>query len=199
MDMEDRLTVGFITKPHGVKGAVKVFPATDDIRRFKPGQSFELETKKGSIPVKSETVQFFKQYAIIKFDIFSTPEEAAAYQGCALTVARTQAVKLKKDEYFIADLIGMKVYADEPEKYRPAEAEVKDDKDAAGGVCIGRVTDVLTTGANEVIVADLDAGEFDGQTIAKDTQVLLPSIKECIRDIDFEKGRVLVHIMPGLL
>ncbi len=192
--MQDRLTVGFITKPHGVKGAVKVFPATDDIKRFKPGQKYFLEAGGRSIPVESESVQYFKQYAIIKLDIFGTPEEAEAYRGCALTVERSEAVKLKKDEYFLSDLEGMKVFSDEPEKFTPAD-KTDDGKESP----LGTVTDVLTTGANEVFVVSLNEGSFDGKKIAEGDEVLLPSIKECIKDIDVENGCITVHIMPGLL
>ena len=32
--MEDLLQVGVITQPHGVRGEVKVFPTTDDVKRF---------------------------------------------------------------------------------------------------------------------------------------------------------------------
>ncbi|MBO4337244.1 MAG: 16S rRNA processing protein RimM [Lachnospiraceae bacterium] len=192
--MQDRLTVGFITKPHGVKGAVKVFPATDDIKRFKPGQKYYLEAGGRSIPVESESVQYFKQYAIIKLDILGTPEEAEAFRGCALTVERSDAVKLKKDEYFISDLEGMKVYTDEPEKFTPAYPSGEKQPGE-----IGTVTDVLSTGANEVFVVSMNQGCFDGKMFAQGNEVLLPSIKDCIKDIDVENGRITVHIMPGLL
>ena len=206
--MEDKLQVGVITKPHGVKGAVKVYPTTDDIKRFKTGQKFSLETKKGMVDVETVTVQFFKQYAIIKFDKFDSPEEAALYQGCGLLVDRENAVKLKKDEYFISDLEGLKVCCDEPKKYKSLSSGIGGRTDSfeedLGGhavkdACIGVVTDVLTTGANEVIVVKSCGFVFDNAVIEEGRELLFPSIKECIKKIDFDDEMILLHIMPGLL
>ncbi len=179
-DMQDYLQVGVLTKPHGVRGAVKVFPTTDDRTRFKKGLTFYLKGKKETKTVKVENVQFFNQYVILKLDCFTTPEEAAPYQGCALLVDRENAVKLEEDEYFLADLEGMKVVTEE-------------------GIELGVVDRVMPTGANEVLIVRAFGGVFDGVEVPEGEEVLLPSIKECIKRIDPGEGRITVHIMPGLL
>ncbi|MCR5282777.1 MAG: ribosome maturation factor RimM [Lachnospiraceae bacterium] len=166
----DYVCVGVLTKPHGVRGAVKVFPMTDDVRRFKKGQEFLLKGKKQTLQVKVETVQFFKQMVILKFEGIDTPEEIETYREAELLVDKAHRVGLKKGEYFISDIIGLSVVSDE-------------------GVTIGVVTDVLTTGANEVLVIRAEDGR----------ELLFPSIKECILAIDPEAGKVTAHIMPGLM
>ena len=98
--MQKELQVGVLTKPHGVHGAVKVFPTTDDTRRFKKGQEFILERKKERRTVKVEKVQTSGQFVVLKFEGFETPEEIAPYASCPLLVDREHAVALKKDEYF---------------------------------------------------------------------------------------------------
>lgn len=178
--MQDFLQVGVVTKPHGIRGAVKVFPTTDDPSRFQEGLTFYLKGKKETKAVKVEKVQFFKQYVILKLDCFSNPEEAALYQGCELLVDRENAVELEEDEYFLSDLEGLEVVTQE-------------------GLKVGVVKSVMPTGANEVLVVRAEGGLLEGVNIAPGEELLLPSIKECIKKIDVEAGQITVHIMPGLL
>ena len=83
---------------------------------------------------------------------------------------RKDAVPLKKDEYFIADLTGCLVVDEE-------------------GKELGILKEVLETGANDVYVV----GTPDGK------ELLFPAIRECIRKVDIQKQLIQVHVMPGLL
>lgn len=168
--MEDLLQVGAITKTHGVHGEVKVFPMTDDVKRFKKLKTTILDTGKEHIELKIEGVKFFKQFVILKFEGFDTIESIEKYCGKGIFVTRENAVKLRKDEYFIADLIEMRV--------------LNEDKEA-----IGTLKDVMQTGANDVYEIALDDGR----------ELLLPAIKECIIDVDVENRNMTVHILDGLL
>lgn len=168
--MEDFLQVGVITKTHGVHGEVKVFPTTDDPKRFKRLKEVWVEGKNGRQKLEPESVKFFKNMVILKFKEFQTPEQVQPYLQCKLLVSRENAVRLQKDEYFIADLIGLKVY-DESK------------------VLLGELIDVMQTGANDVYVVRL----LDG------SELLLPAIKECILEINIAEGFALVHVMEGLL
>ena len=115
-------------------------------------------------------MKFFKQFVILKFKEFNNINEIEQYRNKSLLVDRVNAVKLRKDEYFIADLIGLKVVTDEEKT-------------------LGILKDVLQTGANDVYIVETEEGK----------EVLLPAIKECVLNVDVEAGEVLVHIMPGLL
>ncbi len=168
--MEDRFQVGVITSPHGVRGEVKVFPTTDDVKRFKRLKEVILDTGKENVILEIEGVKFFKQFVILKFKGLDTPEEVAKYRQKSLYVTRENAVRLGKDEYFIADLMGLKVYDE-------ADAE------------IGVLREVLETGANDVYVIDLNDGR----------ELLLPAIKECVLHVDVEAGKMQIHILDGLL
>lgn len=167
--MKDYLQVGVITQTHGIRGEVKVFPMTDDVKRFKKGISLLLQTKKETLPLEVESVKFFKQYVILKFKGYDSINDIEQFVKKELYVTRENAVKLKKDEYFIADLIGLAVF-DEDEKP------------------VGEVTDVMQTGANDVYVVALPDGN----------EVLLPAIRECILQVDMESRRMRIHKMPGL-
>ena len=168
--MTDRLKVGVVTSVHGIKGEVKVFPTTDDSRRFKKLKQVYLDTGKEMLPLEIEGVKFFKQMVILKFKGYDRIEDSMGFIGKNLYVTRENAVRLKKDEYFIADLIGMKVYT-EDEAY------------------LGELTEVITTGANDVYTVRMENGK----------DVLIPAIGQCILDVDVEHETMQVHLLEGLL
>lgn len=168
--MEDKLQVGIVSSTHGVRGEVKVFPTTDDVKRFKKLKEVILDTGKEQVVLEIEGVKFFKQFAILKFKGIDNIDDVMKYKGKSLFVTRENAVKLRKDEYFIADLIGLKVI-DEEEKE------------------IGTLRDVMETGANDVYVIDC----IDGK------ELLLPAIKQCVLLVDLEAGFIKVHVLEGLL
>ena len=91
------------------------------------------------------------------------------YKRKGLFVTRDQAVPLEKDEYFIADLIGLQAESDEGED-------------------LGELSDVLQTGANDVYVLSKEGTD----------DLLLPAIKECVKEVDLENGKIIVHLLPGL-
>ena len=168
--MEKVFQVGIISSTHGVRGEVKVFPTTDDMKRFKKLKEFLLDTGKETLTLEIEGVKFFKQFVILKFKGYDNIDDIVKYRGKSLFVPRENAVKLQKDEYFIADLIGLKV--------------VNED-----GSFTGVLKDVMETGANDVYIVESQDGK----------EVLIPAIKDCILQVDFEKEQVLVHLLDGLL
>ena len=98
--MEQTLRVGVITSTHGVRGEVKVFPTTDDAKRFK----------------KLKQVKFFKNMVIVKFKGFDDINDIEIYKNKDILITREDAVPLGPDENFIVDLIGLKVVTDEGEE-----------------------------------------------------------------------------------
>lgn len=169
-NMISELQVGVITQTHGIKGEVKVFPTTDDVSRFKKLKEVIMDTGRERITMEIEGVKFFKQYAIVKFKGYDSINDIEKYKRAKLYVTRDHAVKLQKDEYFIADLVGLNVVTDEGEPF-------------------GKMKDVLATGANDVYVVEREDG----------TEVLLPAIRECVKAVDMEQGQITVHIMAGLV
>ena len=168
--MEDYLQVGVIANTHGVRGEVKVFPTTDDAKRFEKLKEVLLDTGKELKTMEIQQVRFFKNMVIVKFKGYDTINDIEIYKGKDLLVTREHAVELGPDENFIVDLIGLSVETDE-------------------GELLGELTDVLITGANDVY----EVTRTDGK------KVLLPAIKDCVLDVDLEAGRVLVHVLEGLL
>ena len=168
--MEDLLQVGIITSTHGVRGEVKVYPTTDDPRRFRRLKEVVLDTGKEKMNLEIEGVKFFKQFVILKFKGLDNINDIEKYRQKSLYVTSKNAVRLQRDEYFIADLIGLKVQ----------------DED---GKELGTVKDVIETGANDVYEVEM----ADGKSL------LLPAIKQCILNVDVENGTMQVYVLEGLL
>ena len=79
--MEQLLQVGVISSTHGVRGEVKVFPTTDDVRRFKKLKNVILDTGRGYLTLEIESVKFFKQFVILKFKDFDNINDIEKYKG----------------------------------------------------------------------------------------------------------------------
>lgn len=168
--MEDFFQVGIITATHGINGEVKVFPTTDDPKRFKRLKEVLLDTGKERLSLKIESVKFFKQFVILKFLDINNINDVERYRKCPLLVSRENAVRLGRDEYFVADLEGLQVR----------------DED---GTPIGILKSVMETGANDVYVIELSDGR----------ELLLPAIRQCVLEVDVEAGFIRIHILEGLL
>lgn len=168
--MEQMFQVGVISSTHGVRGEVKVYPTTDDVKRFKKLKEVILDTGREQKLLEIETVKFFKQFVILKFKGIDSINDIEKYKGKSLLVDRAHAAKLKKDEYFIADMIGMRVITEDEKEF-------------------GILKDVIETGANDVYIIDTkEHGE-----------VLVPAIKQCILDVDIEHATMRIHLLEGLV
>ena len=168
--MEQMFQVGVISSTHGVRGEVKVYPTTDDVKRFKKLKEAILDTGREQKLLEIETVKFFKQFVILKFKGIDSINDIEKYKGKSLLVDREHAVKLKKDEYFIADMIGMHVVTED-------------------GQAFGTLKEVIETGANDVyIIGTEEHGD-----------VLVPAIKQCILDVDIENSTMRIHLLEGLV
>ena len=173
--MTELYQVGAITQTHGIRGEVKVFPMTDDVSRFKNMKELILDTGKEQIVLEVTSARPQKNLVILKFKGIDNINDVEKYKGCGLFVTKENRVKCKKDEYFIADLIGLRAIDEEGEAF-------------------GTISDVIQTGANDVYVITTKQGE----------EVMIPAIKDCILEVSVEEqdgqaGYVRIHLLPGLL
>ena len=170
--MTDRFQVGVIASTHGLQGEVNVFPTTEDPSRFKKLKQVVLHTQRGEeLLLDVVSARFFKKFVIVKFKQFNNINDVEKFRGCELTIDRKDAIKLQPGEYYCADLIGLSIV----------------DED---GSELGTLTEILQTGANDVYeMTRKDSGE----------KVYIPAIRDCIKEIDPEGGRIVIHVMDGLL
>ena len=167
--MKQLLEIGQIVNTYGIKGFVKVVPYTDDITRFEQLEKIYIDTKQSLEEHIIEEVKYSKNVVLLKFKGIDDINIVEKYRNCYLKIDRKDAVKLPKDSYFITDLIGLEVYSDEE-------------------VLLGKIDDIFSTGSNDVYVVKDELGK----------QLLLPAIKEVIKNIDIENGKVIVHLISGL-
>ena len=168
--MQKRLEVGQIVNIFGIKGEVKVMPFTDDITRFDNLEKVYVKTKKEEKLYKIQNVRYHKNMVLIKFENIETPEQAELLRNAFLEIDRENAIPLEEGTYYIADLIGMEVYSDDGNK-------------------LGIVEDIYNTGANDIYVVKNDLGK----------QILLPGIKEVIKEVNLDTEKITVHLIPGLI
>ena len=170
--MTDRFQVGVIASTHGLQGEVNVFPTTEDPDRFKKLKQVTLHTQRGEeLLLDVQSARFFKKFVIVKFKQFNNINEVEKFRGCELTIDRKDALKLEPGEYYCADLIGLSI----------------EDED---GKLLGKLSDVLQTGANDVYeMIREDNGE----------KIYIPAIKDCIKNIDINNGKIIIHVLEGLM
>ena len=168
--MKERLEVGQIVNTFGIKGFVKVYPYVNDTSRFDDLKTVYVKLKKQESKLEIEEVKYQKNMVLIKFKGIETVEQAELLRNSYIEIDRSQAIPLEKDEYFIADLLGLDVYLDTGEK-------------------LGILDDIYNTGGSDIYVVKNELGK----------QFLLPYIDDVVKNIDLENGKITVHIIDGLI
>ena len=167
--MTEYFIIGEIVNTQGIKGEMRVMPSTDDITRFERLKTVYVERRGRLEEHKVTGVRYHKQFVLIKLEGINDMTAAEAFKGSLLKVHRSDAIPCEEGEYYVAGLIGLKVISDEGEE-------------------LGTLADVLCTGANDVYTVKKE-GEKD---------LLIPAIKQCILNVDLDKGEMLVHLLEGL-
>ena len=170
--MTETFQVGVIASTHGLSGEVNVFPTTQDPERYKKLKKVTLHTQKGEeIQLDVVSSRFFKKFVIVKFKQFNNINEVEKFRGCELTIDRKDAIKLEKGEYYCADLIGLVIVDEE-------------------GNELGTLTEILQTGANDV---------YEMTRKDSEDKIYIPAIRDCVKEINVDEGKIVIHVMPGLL
>jgi 16S rRNA processing protein RimM len=138
------LVVGRVTKPHGVRGEMRVAPMADDATRFGRLERVYLD-EEGSRWANVESARIHKGLALLKLEGYDSREDVDALREAWLFVAAEDADPLGQGEYYLYQLIGLTVQ----------------DED---GHLLGELVEVIETGANNVFVVE---GE-DGQLLLPD-------------------------------
>ena len=168
--MTKYLEIGQIVNTFGIKGMVKIKPFTDDINRFDKLKKIYIKNKDGKKEYQIQEVKYHKNMVLMKLEGIDTVEQADLLRQSYLLVNRDDEEPLEEGVYYIVDLIGLEVYTDE-------------------GVLLGNVDDIFNTGSNDIYVVK------DG----KGKQILLPGIPDVIKNVDLESGKIIVHLILGLM
>lgn len=164
----DRLTcIGTVKQAHGVKGELKVAPLTDTPAYYEQCGSVILETKQGLRDFRVSRMRAAGAHWIVALDGLSDREGAEAFCGARVLLRDAELRPLRPGEYFRHDLVGCMV-------------------ETVAGESLGRVSSVMETGANDVLVV----GE---------SGVLVPMLAEVLKDVDLERKTIRIEPLPGLL
>jgi len=164
------IIIGKIVSTQGNKGEVKVVPLTNSIDRFRKLTDIFIKKGNNKKLLNINNLKIKKNTVILKLEGIENIEKAEMIVGSFLEVKRSNAIKLPKDTYFIFDIIGLEVYTNENE-------------------LLGKVENIISTGSNDVYVVK-----------NKDKQeILIPAIREVIKNIDLEKKRISINMVDGLI
>lgn len=169
--MENLYDVGKIVNTHGVKGEVRVIRITDFEERFTPGNTLYIVGKKEeTIPVTVKSHRTHKQFDLLTFDEFTSIDSIEKYKDSLLKVAESDLTPLEEGEFYYHEIIGCTVESE----------EIKE---------IGKITSILSPGANDVWVVETAEGK----------EVLIPYIPDVVKEINIGEKRIRIHLMEGLI
>jgi len=166
------VVIGQVRRPHGIRGEVRVEILTDYPERVVQRDYLYLAHPQSPDDVERyplEAVRPHKGILLIKLGRIDDRDAAEELRGMLVQVPLAEAVPLEEDEYYHFQLIGTDV-----------ETET--------GEWLGRVADVLETGAHDVYVVRGPRGE-----------ILLPAVEDVILELDIEMKKMTVHLLPGML
>jgi 16S rRNA processing protein RimM len=166
------IEVGRISRPHGVRGEVRVALSSDNPERFMPGA--ELHARPGRAGVAGprlreqmrltiENVRGDDDFPIVAFEEIPDRDKAEAFGGYILEVPAEDLPELGEDEFYPFDLIGLEV------------------RDLSGSV-LGRVSDAVESPAQSILAVALRAGG----------EALVPFVKAAVPTIALEDGYLVI-------
>lgn len=168
--MEEYFEIGQIVNTSGLKGILKIKPFTDDIKKFSNLKTIYIKTKSGLTEFKIEQVRYVKNMVMLKLAGIDTVEEAEKYRNLYIKILREQEEELEEGSYYVVDILGCKVNTDANQE-------------------LGKIVDVFQTGSNDVYVVKDEQGK----------QILLPAIKQVIKNVDIKNKIITVHLLEGLV
>lgn len=154
-----RLVIGQAVRPWGVGGALKVQILSEFPQRF-------LELKEVYVAGELRGVEGARPHqgmVVVKLAGCDTREQAEALRGALLEVAMEDAVSLPEGRYYVHQVVGLEVWTGE-------------------GQYLGRVSEVLPTGSNDVYLVRSGRREL-----------AIPAIERVVREVDLEEGRLVVE------
>jgi 16S rRNA processing protein rimM len=160
--------IGKITKPHGVHGTLKVLPLTDDQTRYNKLKKIYIQTRHGMKEFDIIAVRYKDKFVLLDLVGIETMTEAENYIGNYIVIDKKDRMPLHENTYYIEDLIGLSVYE--------------------GDTYLGKLTDVMQPGSNDVYIITLEDGK----------ELLLPAIKSVILEVNIESGLMKVTVPEGL-
>lgn len=167
---DDFITIGKVVSTQGNKGEVNVLPLTDSIERFRNLTTVFLRNNNGKTILNIEKIRIKENTIILKIKEIKNIKDAKMIVGSFLEVERKNAVKLPKDTHFIFEIIDLEVYDE-------------------NNIFLGKVKNIISTGSNDVYIVKG----------SNKNELLIPAIREVVKNINLEKKRITISMVDGLI
>jgi 16S rRNA processing protein RimM len=161
--------IGYVTKPHGIRGEVKVEPVTPDPDRFNQLDKVHLRLKDSTRTYSIKKVRVSDRFVYIKFAGVNSRNDAELLRNAEVLIEEKDLIQPAQDEFFIHDLIGCQVVSEDKEH-------------------IGVLEDVVQVTSNDVYVVKKGDG----------TELLIPATKEVVKQVDIRQKIIVIHVLEGL-
>lgn len=165
----EHIVVGKIINTHGIRGEVKVFPLTDDVKRFDLLNYAYIGEEK--IKVHLESVKYYKNLAILKFEEYSNINEIEKFKNELIYIDEKERIVLPENHFFIYELINSKVF----------DTEMN---------LIGILTDIIQNASNDVYVIKDDKVK---------KEYLIPAVKKFIIEVDIKNKKIIIDPIEGMI
>jgi 16S rRNA processing protein RimM len=169
MELKDSYKIGFILKPHGLKGGVTVSIDPDTPNDFEGLDAVFLEKQNQLVPYFITSVSVKGNKAFVKFEDVDTADAAAAISKCAIYLPKAARPKSARGEFYDDEVVGFLVVDEQLGE-------------------LGAVAEVVSAGPNKLIAVD-HAGR----------EVLIPVNGPFITSINKTKKRITVQLPEGFL
>ncbi|HSP17574.1 MAG TPA: ribosome maturation factor RimM, partial [Thermoanaerobaculia bacterium] len=168
--MGDRIAVGVIRKAHGVRGEASVESWTASLDRFNELTKVTLVSpdEESTREAEIESARAHGDRALVKFRGVESPDDVEELRNWTIEIPLSDARKLEEDEYFLHDLVGLRLVDREGRD----RGVVKEAYEGGGGI---------------LLAVDGPNGEFD-----------VPFASEICTEIDVAGGRIVVDLPEGI-
>ncbi len=163
--------MGRILRPHGVRGEVVVEVLTDFPEAL-PGKTVTINLEGAETAPERrrvDAVRWHRGRLLLRLAGLDDRAAVEGLRGALIQIDRSQAEPLAEGQYYHHQIVGLRAVTGD-------------------GQVLGRVTEVLETGANDVYVVETPEGD----------ELLLPAIRSVVEKIDVQAGQMIVHLLEGL-
>ena len=168
-DETEWATIGKVVALFGVHGELKIHLLTDIPNRFAELDAVDLGPDHMHYLI--EGVRPHKgEMAVLKLEGIDDADAAEPLLNLDLQIPLSKLAKLPPDSYYQHDILGLHVFT-------------VDERD------LGNIVDIIVTGSNDVYVIKTKDGR----------QILIPAIKDVIKQIDLIRCTMYIDPLPGLL
>ena len=163
------LNVGFLRRPHGVRGEIMLEIQTEHPEIFIPETRFYLGEE--YLPYIIASSRPHKKGILLSFEGIQDRDKIGEFRNTHVYAKISELPNIPKDKFYDYEIIGLEVIEEET------------------GKSLGLLKEIVKTGANDVYVVRPESGK----------EILLPAIPEVVLDIDLAEGKISVFLLDGLI